>query len=120
MAEAGATRHPTTAEVHRGASLSRVLARGFALHLKMMTRSSFDGFLNVLWPLFFSTVAFFMFQAGAGGEALVFASFGAAVMGIWSCDEHVCRLGDAAGALERDARTARRARRSTSPLCSFR
>ena len=70
--------------MHRGASLSRVLARGFALHLKMMTRSSFDGFLNVLWPLFFSTVAFFMFQAGAGGEALVFASFGAAVMGIWS------------------------------------
>jgi hypothetical protein len=50
----------------------------------MMTRSSFDGFLNVLWPLFFSTVAFFMFQAGAGGEALVFASFGAAVLGIWS------------------------------------
>jgi hypothetical protein len=34
----------------------------------MMTRSSFDGFLNVLWPLFFSTVAFFMFQAGAGAR----------------------------------------------------
>jgi ABC-2 type transport system permease protein len=69
---------------HGGVRVARVLARGFALHLKMMTRSSFDGFLNVLWPLFFSTVAFFMFQAGAGGEALVFASFGAAVMGIWS------------------------------------
>ena len=50
----------------------------------MMTRSSFDGLLGVLWPLFFATVAFLMFRAGAGGESLVFASFGAAVMGIWS------------------------------------
>jgi ABC-2 type transport system permease protein len=82
MAEADPAAQP--ARPHGSVRLARVLARGFSLHLKMMTRSSFDGFLNVLWPLFFSTVAFFMFQAGAGGEALVFASFGAAVMGIWS------------------------------------
>jgi ABC-2 type transport system permease protein len=50
----------------------------------MFMRSAFDGLLAVLWPLFFATVAFFMFQAGAGGETLVYASFGAAVMGIWS------------------------------------
>jgi ABC-2 type transport system permease protein len=62
----------------------RLLAVGWALHLKMMSRSAFDGLLGVLWPLFFATVAFFMFQAGAGGETLVYASFGAAVMGIWS------------------------------------
>jgi len=62
----------------------RLLAIGWMLHLKMMSRSAFDGFLGVLWPLFFATVAFFMFQAGAGGETLVYASFGAAVMGIWS------------------------------------
>ena len=62
--------------------IARTLAVGFGLHLKMMTRSSFDGLLGVLWPLFFSTVAFLMFRAGAGGESLVFASFGAAVMGI--------------------------------------
>ena len=64
--------------------VARTLAVGFGLHLKMMTRSSFDGLLGVLWPLFFATVAFLMFRAGAGGESLVFASFGAAVMGIWS------------------------------------
>ena len=64
--------------------LARVLAVGFGLQLKMMMRSSFDGFLGVLWPLFFATIAFLMFRAGAGGESLVFASFGAAVMGIWS------------------------------------
>ncbi len=68
----------------RALRLARVLAVGFAFHLKMMMRSSFDGLLGVLWPLFFATIAFLMFRAGAGGESLVFASFGAAVMGIWS------------------------------------
>ena len=62
----------------------RLLALGWALHMKMMSQSAFDGLLGVLWPLFFATVAFFMFRAGAGGETLVYASFGAAVMGIWS------------------------------------
>jgi ABC-2 type transport system permease protein len=62
----------------------RLLARGWAMHMKMLSQSAFDGFLGVLWPLFFATVAFFMFRAGAGGETLVYASFGAAVMGIWS------------------------------------
>jgi ABC-2 type transport system permease protein len=62
----------------------RLLLLGWALHLKMMSQSAFDGLLGVLWPLFFATVAFFMFRAGAGGETLVYASFGAAVMGIWS------------------------------------
>ena len=64
--------------------IARTLAVGFGLHLKMMTRSSFDGLLGVLWPLFFATVAFLMFRAGAGGESLVFPSLGAAVMRIWS------------------------------------
>jgi ABC-2 type transport system permease protein len=62
----------------------RLLARGWAMHMKMLSQSAFDGVLGVLWPLFFATVAFFMFRAGAGGETLVYASFGAAVMGIWS------------------------------------
>jgi ABC-2 type transport system permease protein len=62
----------------------RLLGLGWVFHLKMLSQSAFDGLLGVLWPLFFATVAFFMFQAGAGGETLVYASFGAAVMGIWS------------------------------------
>jgi ABC-2 type transport system permease protein len=65
-------------------SALRTLRVGWAMHMKMFTRSAFDGLLAVLWPLFFATVAFFMFRAGAGGETLVYASFGAAVMGIWS------------------------------------
>ena len=62
----------------------RLLAVGWLVHMKMLSRSAFDGFLGVLWPLFFATVAFFMFRAGAGGETLVYAALGAAVMGIWS------------------------------------
>jgi ABC-2 type transport system permease protein len=62
----------------------RLLGIGWVLHFKMLSQSAFDGLLGVLWPLFFATVAFFMFSSGAGGETLVYASFGAAVMGIWS------------------------------------
>jgi ABC-2 type transport system permease protein len=64
--------------------IARTLAVGFGLHLTMMTRSTLDRPIGLLRPLFLSTVAFLMFRAGAGGESLVFASFGAAVMGIWS------------------------------------
>jgi ABC-2 type transport system permease protein len=63
---------------------ARLLALGWVFHLKMLSRSAFDGLLGVMWPLFFATVAFFMFRAGGGQEALLYASLGAAVMGIWS------------------------------------
>jgi ABC-2 type transport system permease protein len=63
---------------------ARLLAVGWLFHFKMISRSSFDAFLGVLWPLFFATVAFFMFRAGGGEETLLYASLGAAVMGIWS------------------------------------
>jgi ABC-2 type transport system permease protein len=84
MADEPAPSSPDAGRISRVLRVARVLGVGFALHLKMLTRSSFDGLLGVLWPLFFATVAFLMFRAGAGGESLVFASFGAAVMGIWS------------------------------------
>ncbi|MGH2921349.1 MAG: ABC transporter permease, partial [Gaiellaceae bacterium] len=62
----------------------RVLAIGWLFHVRMLSRSSFDGFLAICWPLFFATVAFFMFRAGGDPESLVYASLGAAVMGIWT------------------------------------
>ena len=62
----------------------RLLAIGWFFHLKMLSRSTFDSFLAILWPLFFATVAFFMFRAGGEPGALVYASLGAAVMGIWT------------------------------------
>jgi ABC-2 type transport system permease protein len=63
---------------------ARLLALGWALHLKMLSRSAFDGVLGVLWPLFFATIAFFMFRAGHDSRTLLYTSLGASVMGVWS------------------------------------
>ena len=62
----------------------RFLAVSWTLQFKMILRSPFDGFGNVIYPLFFATVAFFVFRAGHSPRTLVYASFGAAVMGMWS------------------------------------
>jgi ABC-2 type transport system permease protein len=62
----------------------RLLGVSWLLNVKQLMRSSFDSVLAILWPLFFATVAFFMFRAGGDPDALVYASLGAAVMGIWT------------------------------------
>src|SRR5438093_455220 len=63
---------------------ARLLTLGWLFHIKMLTRSAFDGLLGVLYPLFFATVAFFMFRAGHDSRSLLYASLSAAVMGVWS------------------------------------
>src|SRR3954453_5298422 len=50
----------------------------------MIMRSAFDGVGQVIYPLFFATVAFFVFRAGNSPRTLIYASLGAAVMGMWS------------------------------------
>ena len=62
----------------------RLLGFGWLLHFKMLSQSAFDGFLAILWPLFFATVAFFMFRSGNGSTALSTVALGAAVMGVWT------------------------------------
>jgi ABC-2 type transport system permease protein len=62
----------------------RLVGMGWLFQFKQLSRSSFDSFLAVLWPLFFATVAFFMFRQGGDPDSLIYASLGAAVMGIWS------------------------------------
>ena len=62
----------------------RLIWMGWLFQFKQMRRSSFDSFLAILWPLFFATVAFFMFRQGGDPDALIFAGLGAAVMGIWT------------------------------------
>jgi ABC-2 type transport system permease protein len=49
----------------------------------MLSRSSFNGVLGVLYPLFFATIAFFLYREKSP-DALLYASLGASVMGIWS------------------------------------
>ena len=46
----------------------RVLGLAWLLHVKMMSRSAFDGAMAVIWPLFYATVAFFMFRTGHGSS----------------------------------------------------
>lgn len=62
---------------------ARLLALGWVFHVKMLSRSSFNGLLGLVYPLFFATVAFFLFREGSP-HALLYASLGASVMGIWS------------------------------------
>lgn len=54
------------------------------LHLKIVATNAFDGFLNVIWPLFFATTAFLLYRQSADPSALVYSGLGAAVMGTWS------------------------------------
>jgi ABC-2 type transport system permease protein len=60
----------------------RLLGVGWLIHMKMLSTSSFNGLLGIVYPLFFATVAFFMYRAGSP-QALLYASLGASVMGIW-------------------------------------
>ena len=60
----------------------RLLGVGWWMQMKMLMRSSFNSVLAILYPLFFATVAFFMFRAGSP-DALLYASLGASVMGVW-------------------------------------
>jgi len=79
--------------VRRGA---RLLALGWLLHFKMLLRSSFNSVLGVVYPLFFATVAFFMYRAG-NPDALLYAALGSAVMGVWAATSTA-----AGGALQRE------------------
>lgn len=75
---------------------ARLLGMGWLFHIKMLNRSSFNSVLVVLYPLFFATVAFFMYRAGSP-DALFYASLGASVMGIWGATTTA-----AAGAMQRE------------------
>ena len=63
--------------------LVRLLAIGWLFHMKMLTRSAFNFLLGIIYPLFFASAAFFMFRSGDDPKPLLYASLGAAVMGIW-------------------------------------
>jgi ABC-2 type transport system permease protein len=62
----------------------RVLLVGYRMHLKMLATSAFNGVLQVIWPLFFATIAFLMYGLNRDDRSLLYASIGASVMGVWS------------------------------------
>jgi ABC-2 type transport system permease protein len=77
-------------------SAVRLLLFGWVMHFKMLSRSSFNSTLGIVYPLFFATVALFLFREGSP-HALLYASLGASVMGIWSATSTA-----AGGALQRE------------------
>ncbi len=62
----------------------RLLAVSYWLHLKMLAVSAFDGIFQVIWPLYFATVAFLLYGQADDESVMIYAGLGAAVMGIWS------------------------------------
>ena len=64
--------------------LGRVVWLGVLFHFRHLSRNAFAVMTTTIWPLVYASLAYFMFQAGAAPEALLLASLGASVMGIWS------------------------------------
>jgi ABC-2 type transport system permease protein len=62
----------------------RLLGVGWYYQFKMISRSPFEGVGQVIYPLFFATVAFFIFRASESPRTLLYAAVGSAVMGMWS------------------------------------
>ncbi len=73
------------------------MAFGWYFQFKAISRSPFEGLFQIIWPLFFATVAFLMFRAGTDQKTLLYASLGAAVMGMWSATSTT-----ASGAMQRE------------------
>lgn len=62
----------------------RVVVANWIFSTKSLTKSSFFVLITLLQPLIFSTIAFFMFDAGGRSGSLLYAALGAGLMGIWS------------------------------------
>jgi ABC-2 type transport system permease protein len=75
----------------------RLLALGWFFQFKTISRSPFEGLFQIIYPLFFATVAFLMFRAGTDPKTLLYASLGSAVMGMWSATSTT-----AGGAMQRE------------------
>jgi ABC-2 type transport system permease protein len=64
--------------------VARLVAVGWGLHLKQLSRSAFSVLTSVVQPLIFATLAFYLFRTGERSGTLLYAALGAGLMGIWS------------------------------------
>ena len=56
---------------------------GWLFQMKMISRSAFEGIWQFIYPLFFATVAFFVFRPATARDAPL-RPLGAGVMGMWA------------------------------------
>ena len=63
----------------------RLFWTGWLFNVKNLTMSGFFMLNAAILPVFYATIAYYMFSAGARpGSSLLYASLGAGMMGIWS------------------------------------
>jgi ABC-2 type transport system permease protein len=63
----------------------RLFAFAWWYQLKLRSRSAFDGFLALLYPIFFVTSILLVFRQGhASQDTLVTIALGSSVLGVWS------------------------------------
>jgi ABC-2 type transport system permease protein len=62
----------------------RVLALGWLIHFKIMSRSPFAIGVGATWPIVNASLAYFMYRAGGSPKTLLYASLGSAIAGVWS------------------------------------
>lgn len=65
-------------------NLLRMLAVGWVVNMKSLTRSGLFVFTSLLEPLIFATLTYFLFRAGHQHVTVLYTALGAGMMGIWS------------------------------------
>jgi ABC-2 type transport system permease protein len=62
---------------------ARLLALGWAFHVKRLSRSGIFLLISAVEPVVYASIAFFMFRAGDRPESLLYAAIGAGMLGVW-------------------------------------
>jgi ABC-2 type transport system permease protein len=62
----------------------RLFWTGWFFNVKNLTMSGFFMLNAAILPIFYATIAYYMFRTGSRPGSLLFASLGAGMMGIWS------------------------------------
>jgi ABC-2 type transport system permease protein len=62
----------------------RLLYIGWLFHVKSLSRSGFFILSTAILPVFYATIAYFMFRTGGRPGSLLYVALGAGMMGIWS------------------------------------
>ena len=57
---------------------------GWVINMKSLTRSGFFIFTSVVEPLIMAAIAYYLFKVGKTPGTLLYASLGAALMGVWT------------------------------------